>query len=297
MSQSSGLVVERHRRHVVVEDDHMRRISCKSRKRSLGALVGDRVAWQLEADGTGIVNEVLPRDSLLNRIDSRGKPEPVAANLSQLIIVAAAAPPPDWSLLDRYLVGAETLRLKALIVFNKTDLSTNRPEALQTYRNIGYGVCTTSAKNGASLADLEKAMVGERSAMVGQSGVGKSSLINALLGETRQSVGALTEKGQQGRHTTTSTTLNRLSSGAELIDSPGVRSYAPYLEDDRNLDYGFKEFQALLGHCRFDNCRHLAEPGCAIKIACKDGRVDARRYESYTALLSTLSQLRERTLP
>ena len=289
--------MERHRRHVVVESDDGQRVSCKSRKRSLGPLVGDRVAWQLEADGTGIVNEIVDRRSTLNRIDSRGKPEPIAANLSQLIVVTAAVPNPDWSLLDRYLVGAETQHLKALIVFNKTDLLPQPPVELQTYRKIGYSVFATSAKRGDGLVELAQAMRGERSAMVGQSGVGKSSLINALLGETRQSVGALTEKGRQGRHTTTSTALYRLAGGAELVDSPGVRSYAPYLEDPRDLAFGFKEFQAQLGQCRFDNCRHMAEPDCAIKLACERGAIDTRRYESYATLLGTLDQLRERTQP
>ena len=135
-------------------------------------------------------------------------------------------------------------------------------------------------------------MANERSVMVGQSGVGKSSLLNALLGEQLQSVGELTEKGKQGRHTTTTVTLFRLANGAELIDSPGVRNYAPYIENRGELQHGFREFKEYMGRCRFDNCRHLAEPACAVKTAVENNQIDTRRYESYQKLGELLESLR-----
>lgn len=295
MSDASGLVVERQRRHVTVETSANRRISCKSRKRSIRPLVGDRVVWSPESDGTGIVDEVLARDSVLMRIDARGRPEPVAANVTCMLVVTAPLPTPDWSLVDRYLAAAELLRIGALIVFNKLDLAAAPPPELEIYRRIGYRVCLTSAVRSGGLQGLEDAMRGARAVMVGQSGVGKSSLINALLGAARQSVGGLTGKGEQGRHTTTTTTLYRLPSDAELIDSPGVRSYAPYIEEPRELAFGFKEFQPWLGQCRFIDCQHIAEPDCAVKQARDDGRIDRRRHESYAVLLALLTSLRARS--
>jgi ribosome biogenesis GTPase len=294
---SRGLVVERHRRHVVVATDPDASVTCKSRRRSINPHVGDRVVWSPEPDGTGIVDEILARDSLLTRIDARGRPEPVAANVTCMLVVAAPQPTPDWSLVDRYLAAAELLHIRACIVFNKVDLVSTPPSELEAYRRIGYSVCLTSAKRSGGVDGLTAAMGDTRSVMVGQSGVGKSSLTNALLGTTRQSVGGLTGKGEQGRHTTTSTTLHRLPGGAELIDSPGVRNYAPYIEDARQLAYGFKEYQSLLGRCRFADCQHLAEPDCAIKHARDTNGVDRRRYESYTALLATLTALRDRSRP
>lgn len=296
MSARTGLVTERQRRHVTVEPtDGGAPVVCKSARRAVRPLVGDRVRWRPEHDGTGIVEAVLDRDTLLTRIDNRGRPEPVAANLTQLLVVAASTPAPDWSLVDRYLAAAELLGISALVVFNKVDLCDALPVELDTYRALAYTVCQTSAKMADGLPPLQAAMLGERSVMVGQSGVGKSSLINALLGNARQSVGALTGKGEQGRHTTTTTTLHRLDSGAELIDSPGVRQYSPHIEDERELANGFRELRALLGQCRFDDCQHLVEPDCAVKRALAERRIDARRYASYETLHATLAALRQRT--
>jgi ribosome biogenesis GTPase len=290
----TGLVVARHRRHIDVEDVDRSRHLCLARRRDLNPLVGDRVLWHREADGTCVVTEVLDRDSTLTRIDSRGRCEPVAANVTQLLAVAAAAPEPDWFLLDRYLAAAELMYMRGVVVFNKMDLVEQAPDLLHVYESIGYPVHRISVRARAGLGTLGAAMRGHRSAMVGQSGVGKSSLLNALLGERAQGTGALAGKGGHGRHTTTAATLYRLPAGGELIDSPGVRNYAPYIEEPADVQHGFRELREQLGRCRFDDCLHRAEPDCAVKAAVAAGRVDSRRYDSYTKLCALVESLQRK---
>jgi ribosome biogenesis GTPase len=291
----SGLVVARHRRHVVVETPSGERVLCQSAKRNLEPLVGDQVEWTPApagvGAGVGTVTHVAPRRSTLNRIDSRGRREPVAANLDALLATAAPSPAPDWVVVDHYLVAAELGALEGAVVLNKADLLDSAPVHLDCYRRAGYAVHLTSTRSGRGLDDLAAALAGKRSVLVGQSGVGKSSLLNALVGDMSQSVGGLTAKSAQGRHTTSGTTLYRLENGGELIDSPGVRNFAPYIEDPSELQHGFRELKRLLGQCRFDNCRHLAEPGCAVKAAVEDGTVCKRRYASYERLYALVSSL------
>ncbi len=289
-----GLVVARYRRHCLIEDDGGNRIVCQFRSRALHPVVGDQVQWQSEPDGSGIITEVLPRESTLTRIDNRGNPEAVAANLSQLVVVLAPSPAPDWFLLDRYLGAAALTELKSIIVFNKLDLNHSPPEALADYRDLTDSICLTSVQLKTGLTELAACMAGERSVMIGQSGVGKSSLINALLGDARQAVNELSAKGGRGRHTTTTAVLYGLPGGGELIDSPGVRDYAPYIADPREVERGFKEFGRYLADCRFDDCRHLAEPECAVKAAVAAGGITARRYESFRTLLELTESLQEK---
>ena len=288
-----GLVVARYRRPGLVEGGDGSRVLCQIRSRSLNPVVGDRVRWQLEADGKGIITELLSRDSSLLRIDNRGNPEIVAANLSQLVVVLAPSPVPDWFLLDRYLGAAALAQLKSVVVFNKLDLAESPPDELADYRDLTDRICMTSAKQGDGLPELTTCMADERSAMIGQSGVGKSSLINALLGDARQVVDELSEKSGQGRHTTTTAVLFGLPEGGELIDSPGVRDFAPYIADSREVARAFKEIDRFAGDCRFDDCRHLAEPDCAVKAAVTSGDVAARRYESFKNLLELTESLQQ----
>lgn len=291
---SRGIVVARHRRHVTVEDPSGRRILCKTAQRRLQPVVADDVEWRAEPDGTGTVTRVLERRTVLTRIDSRGRCEIVAANLSRLVVVVAYAPPPDWFVVDHYLVAAELAGMRAIVVLNKADLGTEPIRHVDCYRRAGYPVATTSTVDGRGLDGLADALQQDRSALVGQSGVGKSSLLNALLGDLVQDTGELTGKGGQGRHTTSSAVLHRLANGAELVDSPGVRAYAPYIEDPARLQHGFREFRDLIGLCRFDNCRHLAEPDCAVKAAVDRGEICRRRYESYVRLHELVIALRPR---
>ena len=290
MSQR-GIVVARYRRHVTVEGEDGRRWICQTAHRRLQPIVADDVEWQPEPDGTGTVTRILERRNTLTRVDSRGRCELVASNLSQLVVVVAYAPPPDWLVVDHYLAGAELAGLDALIVLNKTDLGDEPPAHLECYRRAGYPVAQTSATQARGLDALADALRRERSALVGQSGVGKSSLLNALLGEAVQDTGELTGKGGHGRHTTSSATLFRLANGAELVDFPGVRGYAPYIENPADVQHGFREFRERIGACRFDDCRHLAEPECAVKAALEAGEICSRRYESYTRLYDLIVEL------
>lgn len=284
----------RYRRHVTVQDEGGHRQLCQLQRRSLQPVVGDLVDWEPAQDEVGTVVKLHPRKSVLTRVSNRGRPEIVAANLSQLVVVLAPEPKPDWFVLDRYLCAAELMGAKSVILLNKVDLIGATPEPLGSYEAMGYSVQRVSALTHIGLDTLAGAMKAHRSVIVGQSGVGKSSLINALAGDALQTVRALSAKGAHGRHTTTTSVLYRLPDGGELIDSPGVRDYAPYIEDPRDIASGFREFAGHARRCRFDDCRHRAEPDCAVKAAVASGEIAARRYASYEKLYADTEALMEK---
>lgn len=287
-----GLIVARHRREVVVEDDAGESWQSLLRGRRVKALTGDEVLFGVEPDGTIVIESLLPRRTVLERIDSRGRPEGVAANVSMLAIVIATEPPPDWQLVDRYLVAAALLGIDAVVVVNKFDRSGEAlDEPLQSFARLGYPTLRTSTVTGRGLGELAALLALHRAVLLGQSGVGKSSLLNALLAVEAQAVQSLSRRRTLGRHTTTAAVLHRLPAGGELIDSPGVRRYAPVIADPAALARGFIEFRPWIGKCRFNDCRHLGDSGCAIAAAVASRAIEPRRYESYVALRNTLERL------
>jgi ribosome biogenesis GTPase len=287
-----GLIVARHRREVVVEDGEGESWQSLLRGRRIKALTGDEVLFGIEADGTVVIESLLPRRTVLQRIDSRGRPEGVAANVSMLAIVVATEPPPDWQLVDRYLVAAALLDIDAAVVVNKFDRGGEALDVpLQSFARLGLAALRTSTVTGRGLGELAALLAGHRAVLLGQSGVGKSSLLNGLLAVEAQAVQKLSRRRTLGRHTTTAAVLHRLPGGGELIDSPGVRRYAPVIADPAALVRGFIEFRPWIGRCRFNDCRHLGDAGCAIAAAVASGAIESRRYESYVALRTTLERL------
>jgi ribosome biogenesis GTPase len=285
-----GRVVTRFGAEVVIEDERGQQHRCTARRRHQDIVCGDRVRW-LPGDeqGMGIVEELLPRANALTRQVSHGPPRAIAANIDQFLVVCSPAPLPDWTMVDRYLVSARMLEAHAVIVVNKGD----HPEALEVlhdaearYGKPGYPAVLTSALKPLSIEGLTPYLKGHTSILVGQSGVGKSSLINALLPDVDARVAEADT--HPGKHTTTRATLYHLPGGGELIDSPGVRDFQPVIPDWQTLEHGFVEFEAFRQQCRFHNCRHQAEPGCAVKQAVEDGAISRARYESY---LATLQQI------
>lgn len=229
--------------------------------------------------------EVLPRRTALYRSNARGGVEPVLANLTRLLVVIAPVPPPDPFIADRYLAAAESAGVAATPVVNKAELGID--EILQTqldaYSQAGYAYMTVSAGTGEGVDSLLAACAGQVAALVGQSGVGKSSLVRRLAPDAEVEIGGLV-RDEEGRHTTTASRLYELPGGGKLIDSPGVRDFAPAIDhlDPRHL--GFVEVARLAPGCRFMDCRHMREPGCAVRQAVESGAMDARRYESYRRL-------------
>ncbi|MEX1994302.1 MAG: ribosome small subunit-dependent GTPase A [Steroidobacteraceae bacterium] len=293
----AGRVISSHGRDAVVLDDEGLRIHCRLQGRRLAVVCGDAVRFRLaQGEGAaGRVTEVLPRRTALLRLNQRGASEPVAANLTQVACVVAPAPAPDFGLCDRYLAAAEWAGLKACIVANKCDLPdpAGALAALDEYIRIGYPVVRASKRVADGAAELALRLAGEISVLVGQSGVGKSSLTNLLVPGVEARVDEVTRASESGRHTTSSSSLYPLPGGGELIDSPGVRDFAPPLPAPRDIAGGFREIVALAGDCRFQDCRHRREPGCAVTAAGE--RVSARRLASYRHLLDLAEEMAERT--
>ncbi|MCU0833078.1 MAG: ribosome small subunit-dependent GTPase A [Chromatiaceae bacterium] len=288
-----GLVVVRHGANLAVEDAAGRVHHCLARQNIGDPVCGDRVVWQEAAPGQGVVTALLPRHSVLSRPDYGGQDKPLAANLTRLMVLLAPRPEPSEYLLDQYLVAAELMGVEALVAFNKLDLLDG--DGLAAFRGrfahyaaIGYPGVWLSLKSGRGLAELTALLEGETSILVGQSGVGKSSLVKALLPDRDVQIGRLSRATGLGRHTTSATTCYRLPCGGRLIDSPGVRSFRLGAIGLAELERGFRELAGLSAGCQFADCRHDQEPGCAIKRAVEDGRVHPQRLANFHHLAAQI---------
>jgi ribosome biogenesis GTPase len=278
--------------HGVVQTEDGLRLDCKYRRQVGRPCCGDRVRVTLV--GTeAVVSEILPRKNRFLRADAQQKTSVVAANLDRVLIVIAPRPLPSRDLVDRYLLAVHSLEIEPVIVLNKSELLNETPDSpgglvltrLDDYQRLGYLVARTSCKEAPGVEELLPLLENRTSILVGQSGVGKSSLVRKILPDMDVQTGALSRSTGKGRHTTTTTILYDLPGEGKLMDSPGVWEYGLWALEPEEIAWGFVEFRPHLGQCRFNNCRHLAEPGCAVKQACAEGSVAEWRYAAYCRIL------------
>ncbi|MEZ4518676.1 MAG: ribosome small subunit-dependent GTPase A [Chloroflexota bacterium] len=277
----------------------------RDRQRSDIVAAGDHVTISLNEDGTGVIESVADRTSVL----SRSRPAPgeqrnlltdreqvLVANPDQVVVVfAAAQPDPSLRKLDRFLVVTEMNELPAVICINKTDLTgADEPgDLFKVYEDIGYPVIYTSARTGEGVVELREALHNKLSVLTGSSGVGKTSLLNAVQPDLGLRVKEVSEATGKGMHTTRHTELIPLDEGGYVADTPGIRGLALFDVEPEELDAYYREIAPLVPDCQFSNCTHRNEPNCAVRAAVKDGRVSAERYESYLRLREELEDLEE----
>lgn len=295
----AGIVVTRYSAHADVEAENGAVFRCNLRRTLSSLVVGDKVVWrkgtqQLQGI-SGVIEAVHPRKNAITRPDYYDGLKVIAANIDRIIIVSAVLPALSLNIIDRYLVICETAGIPAVIVLNKADLLSDSQrnavqEQLNIYRDIGYRTMMVSAKSGENMQNLTALFASGTSVLVGQSGVGKSSLINGILPDIDIPTGAVSEISGLGQHTTTTSCLYHLPQGGELIDSPGIREFGLWHLDREQITKGYREFQYFLGTCKFRDCKHLDDPGCALREAVRQGKIHPLRFENYHRLLAGLSE-------
>jgi len=292
-AEQPGLVIAHYGSLVDVEGGDGQLHRCKLRT-NLGQIVtGDQIIWRPAIDKGGVIVAASQRRSELSRPDSRGNLKPVAANIDLIFLVIAAEPLTPYGLIDRYLVAAENINIRPVILINKADLTNEdavawNKEINAIYSEVGYSIIATSTQSETGLDELKAAMRDHTSIFVGQSGVGKTSLVNRLLPDTDARVGPLSQSSGKGMHTTTTAQLFHLPDGGNIIDSPGIREFGLGHVSPQELMDGFIEFHPFLGRCKFRDCKHLHEPKCAIQQAVSDGHISERRFASFHQISETL---------
>lgn len=298
----AGIVVSRFGQQALIADAQEQLHRCHIRRTVESLVCGDEVVWRRFAeqhnDGiAGVIEAVQPRRSLLSRPDYYDGLKPVAANVDQILVISSVVPAFSSQIIDRYLVACEDIEVTPVIVLNKSDLlSTLSAEeqqqiadALAMYRAIGYQVLQVSSKQAEGLLALKAVLAQRVSIVVGQSGVGKSSLVNALLPEVHADVGAVSSGSGLGQHTTTVATRYLLPSGGVLIDSPGIREFALWHLAPERVAWCYRDFRPWLGGCKFRDCKHQDDPSCALREAAEKGDLHPLRLYNFHKIIESMA--------
>lgn len=289
-----GVVVTRYSMHADIEDAQGDIFRCNLRRTLSSVVVGDHVVWrkgheQLQGI-SGVVEAVQPRKNELSRPDYYDGLKVMASNIDRIIVVSAVLPALSLNIIDRYLVICENARIPAVIVLNKVDLLSEEDRQwaeaqLDIYNKLGYQTLMISAQTGENMDKLTALLAEGTAIFVGQSGVGKSSLVNHIMPEVKAQTGEVSSTSGLGQHTTTSSRLYHLPQGGNLIDSPGIREFGLWHLEPDQITKGYREFQYFLGTCKFRDCKHLTDPGCALREAVEQGKIHPVRFENYHRLI------------
>lgn len=302
-AEQNGTVISRFGQHADIETQDGQIVRCNIRRTINSLVTGDKVVVRLAIESqansgiAGIVEAVHPRRSSLTRPDLYDGVKIIASNIDQILIVSSVLPSFTTQIIDRYLVAAEDTNIPPIIILNKIDLLNSDEaqaidEALQRYKDIGYPVYKVSSKLGEGINTIKGLLKDKVSVFAGQSGVGKSSIINALLPDADLLVGDVSDNSGLGQHTTTTAKLLHLPSGGDLIDSPGVREFALWHLPAQRVGWCFIEFRNFIGGCKFRDCKHADDPGCALKAAVTEGKISEDRFNNYHRIIASLDEQR-----
>lgn len=296
-----GTVIGRFGQHADIEDSDGTVCRCNIRRNITSVVCGDKVLFRpgLDANSTvsGVLEVVEERKSVLTRPDFYDGVKPIAANIDQIIIVSSVVPALSLNIIDRYLVAAEDVEIEPIILLNKVEMLDQKQRQavesqLQHYTDIGYRFMYTSCKTGEGIEELARQLVDKISVFVGQSGVGKSSIVNQLLPDADEITGEVSDNSGLGTHTTTASKLLHFPQGGDLIDSPGVREFALWHLPEDRITWCFREFRQYQGGCKFRDCKHMDDPGCVLKSAVAQGDIHQTRFENYHRILTTMQEQR-----
>ncbi|MBD1583813.1 small ribosomal subunit biogenesis GTPase RsgA [Pseudoalteromonas sp. S16_S37] len=293
-----AVVISRFGQHADIETSQGEVLRCNIRRTINSLVCGDEVYFRRakvsDGDLAGVIETTEERRSQLTRPDFYDGVKVVAANIDQILMVSAVLPEFTPHIIDRYLVACEDMGIEPILVLNKVDLLDDDSrqyidEVLDIYRNLGYQVLLVSNKTGEGIEALKHTLAGKNNIFVGQSGVGKSTLVNTVLPNAEILTQEVSENSGLGQHTTTVSRLHHLPSGGNLIDSPGIREFGLWHLEVERVTWCFKEFREYIGGCRFRDCKHLNDPGCLLVEAVNEGNISELRFDSYHRILESMA--------
>ncbi|CCQ10781.1 Ribosome small subunit-stimulated GTPase EngC [Pseudoalteromonas luteoviolacea B = ATCC 29581] len=294
----NALVISRFGQHADLETATGEVLRCNIRRTVKSIVTGDNVVFRRanvsEGDLAGVVEAVEERRSQLTRPDFYDGVKVVAANIDQILMVSAVVPEFTPQIIDRYLVACEDMEIPPILLLNKVDLLDEESreyveEILDIYRELGYQVLLVSNATGEGIDELKQLLVGKNNIFVGQSGVGKSTLVNTVLPDANILTQEVSENSGLGQHTTTVSRLHHLPTGGNLIDSPGIREFGLWHLDVDRVTWCFREFREYLGGCKFRDCKHLDDPGCILREAVDEGKISELRFENYHRIIESMA--------
>jgi ribosome biogenesis GTPase len=286
LENNYGIIASVYNKTGVVELSNGDREHFLTKSNKIKLVVGDYVLYEQLDEKTLLITEILESRNQLMRLNTKGHPQAVASNLTQILLIIAPQPTPNLLLIDQFILISELMNCSLSIIFNKIDIIDESHHSFRIYEDLGYRLVKISAKYRTNLDHLFNLLNHQTTILLGQSGVGKSTITNLLIGDTFNKTDILSTKTKKGRHTTSAITMHRILENGYLIDTPGIENLRPNVSDIKEIENGFREINLLSERCKFRNCIHINEPDCAIKKALKQGKITIKRYNNYKKLIA-----------